>query len=153
MVENLRITFHTKLARFEKGCDMNIRLQDFPVFGSRMASVSAEHFNLARVALKRLQNPYRLQLPKLRTLDLIVEDDAWIVVDRGLNDILVVAWLDFETRDRTLHDPVPCRLNVYHTHALIIVGKVMEAMALLIGEALAEHAPQVTAGVTPLRNC
>ena len=103
------------------------------------------------MALRRLRNPLRISLPKLRSLDLILEDDAWIIVDRELNDIPVLAWLDFETKSRGLHEPVVCKLNLYHAHGLIIVEKAMEAMALLIGEQLAEAYPEEVGGIAVLK--
>lgn len=129
---------------------MNPRLQDVPVYESIPVTVSADHYGLARIALKRLPRPVRMQIPKLRSLDLLIEDDAWMVIDRSLNDVPVLAWLNFDVHDRALHQPVPCRLNLYHAHGKIIVDKVLEAMALLLGEQLAERFPQDKAGVHKL---
>ncbi|MEJ2362272.1 MAG: hypothetical protein P8Z75_12740 [Gammaproteobacteria bacterium] len=116
---------------------MRSRLDDLPVFEIRLGTVPAADYNLVQIALKRLGNPLRFELPRLRTLDLILESDAWIVVDRSLNDIPVLAWLDFQTGDRTnLHEPISCERRTYHTHALIIIDKVIEAMHLILGERL-----------------
>ena len=112
----------------------------------------AGDYNLVHIALKRLENPLRLELPRLRTLDLILENDAWIVVDRSLNDIPVVAWIDFNVAHReTLHEPVACERRTYHTHALLIVDKVIEAMHLILGERLGKPTPAGTDQVTPLK--
>lgn len=129
---------------------MRERLDEIPVYEHRQGSVSAEHFNIVTIALKRLERPIRLELPKLRTLDLLLDDDAWIVVDRNLNDVPVMAWLDFDTRHRAgLHAPVSCTLNFYHIHAPIIIGKVMEAMDLLLGERLTQKFPEIGEKVIP----
>jgi hypothetical protein len=117
---------------------MKSYLDDIPVYHSTQSAVSAEHFNLVQIALKRLGSPIRLLLPKLRTLDLMLDEETWIIVDRNLNDIPVMAWLDFETRNRGLHEPLKCRLNMYHAHANIILPRVIEAMTLLLGEQLAD---------------
>lgn len=117
---------------------MKSYLDDIPVYDSTQSSVSAEHFNLVQIALKRLGSPIRLELPKLRTLDFLLDEETWIIVDRSLNDIPVMAWLDFETKDRSLHAPLACTLNTYHAHANIIRPRVIEAMTLLLGEKLAE---------------
>jgi hypothetical protein len=117
---------------------MKSYLDDIPVYSSSESSVSAEHYNLAQIALKRLGSPIRLELPKLRTLDFLLDEETWIIVDRSLNDIPVMAWLDFETKDRSLHAPLACTLNTYHAHANIIQPRVIEAMTLLLGEKLAE---------------
>lgn len=116
---------------------MRSRLDDLPVFETRQVNMRAEDYNLVHIALKRLSNPLRVQLPRLRTLDLILEKDAWVVVDRSLNDIPVIAWIDFKVAHReTLHEPVACERRTYHTHALIIIDKVFEAMHLILGEQL-----------------
>ena len=117
---------------------MKSYLDDIPVYSSSQTSVSAEHYNLVQIALKRLSSPIRLELPKLRTLDFLLEEETWIIIDRSLNDIPVMAWLDFETKDRSLHAPLACTLNTYHAHANIIQPRVIEAMTLLLGEKLTE---------------
>ena len=130
---------------------MRSRLDDLPVFETRQVQLRAEDYNLAHIALKRLGNPIRMELPRLRTLDLILEKDAWIVVDRSLNDIPVVAWIDFDVSHReTLHEPVACERRTYHTHALLIVNKVIEAMHLILGERLGALAPVRTKSVTSI---
>jgi len=129
---------------------MKHKLEDLPTFETRQASVKAVHYNLVQVALKRLDPTMRFELPKLRTLDLHLEKDAWIVVDKRLNDIPVMAWLDFEVSPReNLHEDIPCTLKIYHSHAGLLIKKVMEAMTLLIGEQL--DMPEDTASVLPLR--
>lgn len=129
---------------------MKSRLEDLPTFETRRTTVKAIHYNLVLVALKRLFSPLRFTLPKLRTLDLHLEKDAWIVVDKSLNDIPVMAWIDFDTTGRTsLHEDIPCDLKIYHSHAGILVEKVMEAMTLLIGEQL--DLPDEGAAVLPLK--
>jgi hypothetical protein len=116
---------------------MKSRLDKIPVFETRQCEIGAEHFNLVQVALKRLGSPLRLELPKLRTLDLFLDNEAWVVVDRALNDIPVLAWVEFDTRGRAdISQPIPCQRRSYHTHALVIMDKVLEAMHLLLGERL-----------------
>ncbi len=116
---------------------MKSYLTDIPVYETLKTAVNAEHFNLVQIALKRLGSPIRLELPKLRTLDFMLDQETWIIVDRSLNDIPVMAWLDFETKDRGLHEPLNCTLNLYHAHANIIHPRVIEAMTLLLGEQIA----------------
>ena len=116
---------------------MKSRLEDLPTFETHRSTVTALHYNLVLVALNRLDNPLRFALPKLRTLDLHLEHDAWIVVDKSLNDIPVMAWVDFDTAGRSnLHEAIPCTLKIYHSHAGLLIEKVMEAMTLLLGEQL-----------------
>jgi len=120
-----------------KGIHVKHKLEDLPAFEIRKTSVKAVHYNLVQVAIKRLGTNIRFNLPKLRTLDLHLEKDAWIVVDKRLNDIPVMAWVDFEVAHRgNLHEDIPCTLKIYHSHAGLLIKKVMEAMTLLLGEQL-----------------
>lgn len=129
------------------------RLDDLPIYEIRDSHIDASHYNLVHIALKRLGKSLRFELPRLRTLDLILEDDAWAVVDRDLNDIPVIAWVDFQTRHRdNLHEPIRCQQRLYHAHALIIVDKVIEAMHMILGEKLAASLSAHTEPVTTLKH-
>ena len=73
----------------------------------------------------------------------MLEDEAWIVVDESLNDIPVLAWVDFDTAERTgLHEPVPCRLFTYHCHANVILDKVKEGVMGVLDERLHERSSE-----------
>ncbi len=113
------------------------RLDSIQPYSTHPARVPAERYNLVRLALRRLENPIRLQLPRLRTLDLILEDDAWVIVDRSLNDIPIMAWTHFENRT-SLHDPVCCTQRHYHAHAGVIMASAWKSMDSLLAERLAE---------------
>ena len=67
------------------------RLDEVPVFEYRDGEIPANHYNHVQVALKRLGADLRFPIPRLRHLDLILQKDAWIIVDRVLNDVPVVA--------------------------------------------------------------
>ena len=96
----------------------------------RSGSVDANHFNQAQTALKRIGQQIRFKIPKLNHLDLILQEDAWIVVDRVLNDVPIVAWTDFQTEGRdNLHEPVPCEVRLYHFAALVILKTTLDAMS------------------------
>lgn len=119
---------------------MSPLLDGIPVYERKSATMSAEHYNTVQLALKRLSKTIRFSLPKLRTLDLLLDKNAWIVVDHSLNDIPVIAWTDFDTSERSdLNKPIPCVVLMYHQHAPIIIEKVMEAMEIIIGEKLDEQ--------------
>jgi hypothetical protein len=118
------------------------RLDDMPVYEHRDSSVDANYYNHVTVALKRLGEEIRFPIPKLRHLDLILQQDAWIIVDRALNDVPVAAWTKFLTANRdNLHKAVKCDLNLYHANADLILNRTLEAMELLLGEELAEYLP------------
>ncbi len=126
-------------------------LRDLPVFERRQVSISAEHFNIVSIALKRLGRPIRFALPRLRTLDILLDDDAWVVVDRALNEIPVMAWLDFAVEKRdTLHQPIRCSLNLYHAHGAMLIPRILEAVDLILGERLAALPAASGQAVVPL---
>lgn len=131
---------------------MTTLLDEIPIYEKRPVSISAEHFNSVQIALKRIASTIRFELPKLRTLDLVLDKDDWVVVDRSLNDIPVIAWTEFQSEGRLdLHHPIACQLQIYHQHATIIIEKVMEAMELIIGEKLDEKFPDTDdTTVTPI---
>lgn len=117
------------------------RHDEVPVFEYRDSVIDAHYYNTVQTAFKRLGEEIRLDIPKLKTLDLILQRDAWIVVDRAFNDIPIAAWTNFDMERRSaLHTPLHCQLRLYHANGGIIIKRVLEAMELLLGERLSELA-------------
>ncbi|MFV2057105.1 MAG: hypothetical protein ACC707_11600 [Thiohalomonadales bacterium] len=118
---------------------MYSRLDKLPVYETRATRLSALHFNHVQLALKRLGDSFRFPIPKLKHLDLILEKQAWIIVDHVLNDIPVAAWSDFQIEHREdIHSPILCKLRIYHAHADLILSRSIEAMEMILGEELAD---------------
>jgi hypothetical protein len=131
---------------------MYSRLDEVPVYEYREGEIPANYYNHVQVAFKRLGEDLRFPIPKLRHLDLILQNDAWIIVDRVLNDVPVVAWTDFQTEHRaTLHEPIKCRIRLYHAHGAIIMQRTLEAMELILGEMLDELQHHDSADISPLK--
>ena len=127
---------------------MKSRLDNIPIYETRESTIRAHDYNLVKIALKRLGSPIRFEIPNLRTLDFIIEDDLWVIVDRSLNDVPVIAWLKFNDQARTgIHQDITCERRTYHTHAMIIVDKAIEALHLLLGEKLGDISENVTASI------
>lgn len=121
---------------------MGSRLDDLPRYSSRAYDMPAACFNQVRLALLRLNGPIRFALPGLRSLEMILEYDAWICVDSALNDFPVLAWVEFETSGRqALHAPVPCKLYTYHAHANMIESRVLQAVRDFVDAQLHPSAP------------
>jgi len=93
-------------------------------------TVEAGCYNHVRLALNRLNNPYRIDLPGHHGLSIILNDDFWLCVDSTRNDLPIMAWLDFDTRKRNqaLHEPVSCYLRLYHMQAGLIMGSALDAL-------------------------
>ncbi len=118
---------------------MYTRHDEVPVYAYRDGLLDALYYNHVQVALNRLGESLRMGIPGLKTLDLILQRDAWIIVDRAFNDVPIAAWTNFDTQRRSaLHAPVHCQIRLFHAHAGGILKRVLEAMELLLGEQLDE---------------
>lgn len=107
-------------------------LDDYPVLRIKPETIAAADYNRIRLALLRHTRPTPLHIPLSthRCLEGILDAKAWVCIDNCQNRIPILAWTDFETRQRTaLNAPVQCRLRMYHQHAGLLMGKVLEAMA------------------------
>ena len=121
---------------------MFTRHLEIPIYEILTGEVQAKHYNRVQVALKRIsnkQNRLRFKLPDLRTLDVILQPDDWIVVDTRLNDMPVAAWVDFKVGHRdNLHAPISCQVHLFHAHGSIILQRALDAVEQIIDEKLAE---------------
>ena len=128
------------------------RHDEVPQLGARAGKVDAVFYNHVQTALKQLGSQIRLKIPKLKHLDLILQNDAWIIVDITLNDVPVVAWTNFETRGRTsLHEPIQCEIRFFHYAASMILNRTLEAMELMLGELLEQELHHEKSDVLPIR--
>jgi len=106
---------------------MKSRLNDVPILKTTPTCIEAMYYNRVRIALSRIDNPLRIELINLRGLDIIIDDEVWVCVDRTLNDLPIFAWTDFENNVRkNLFEPIACRLRFYHNHADLICGTVLD---------------------------
>ena len=129
------------------------RHNEILILDSKPGQVEAHYFNVAQTALKRLGKRWRLRIPKLSHLDLIVQEDAWIVVDRVLNDMPVAAWIGFQTEGRdNLHEPVSCEIRIYHFAARIVLQPTLDAMEEHLRQSLAQQQNKMSGDVMALRN-
>ncbi len=131
---------------------MYTRHEEVPQYDSQDSKIDAMYYNHVQTALKRLGQQIRLEIPKLKHLDLILQKDAWIIVDVLLNDLPVAAWSDFQTEGRgSLHKPVPCKIRFYHYAARMVLNRTLEAMELVLGEQLSELSVDAEPKVLPFR--
>jgi len=108
---------------------MVTRIHDMPVYETRSEEMDAALYNLWRRARLHLKLPLRIELPGLKQMVLIIEDDCWVVVDACQYDMPVLAWLDFQDEGRSsLHTPVTCTMNYYHYLASHLREKVLLQM-------------------------
>jgi len=127
------------------------RHDEVPQLSARAGKVDALYYNHVQTALKQLGNQIRLRIPKLKHLDLILQKDAWIIVDITLNDVPVAAWTLFETKGRnSLHEPIRCEIRFFHYAATMILNRTLEAMELMLGELEERSSPDKKFNVLPI---
>ena len=116
------------------------RHNEVQMLDSYANTIDAQYFNVAQTALKRSKEPIRFKIPTLNHLDLLVQQDAWIIVDRVLYDMPFVAWTDFEIDERdNLHKPIPCQVRLYHFAARMVLNTTLKAMQDILGHLIKEQ--------------
>ena len=127
---------------------MKSRIEDIPKLRTISTEIESNRFNQVRLGLLRLGGPIRMRLPGLRGMDVIIDNQAWVCVDRTLYDLPVLAWTDFKNLHRSgIHEPVQCLLHYYHVHADLITETVLATIVSVLAERMEEkypaHAPSV----------
>ena len=118
------------------------RHNEVPLLHTRQGKMDANHYNHVLTALKQLGKQIRFPIPKLKHLDLILQKDAWIVVDKAQSDFPILAWMNFETEGRdSLHESIPCEVRIFHYAASMILKRTLDAMELVLGEELSINTP------------
>ena len=116
---------------------MKTRINDLPIFERRPFEMDAELYNTVTVALHRLKPPFRIPLDGLRGLEMLIDDELWICVDTSMNDLPVMAWVEFNAHERqSLHQPVPCELRLYHGQAGVILSRALDRIYASLRQAL-----------------
>ena len=123
---------------------MDPRINDLPALRIFPKTIEAVCYNHVRLALRRISNPLRVALPEHRGLEIILSDHYWLCVDITNDDQPIMVWLDFDTsnHNQALHEPVPCQLRLFHTHAGLVMGSALDALDECLAEKLASSAPQ-----------
>jgi hypothetical protein len=108
---------------------MLYRLNDLQPLHTLKRVIQADDYNRVRLALRRIGNPLRFELQNLRCLDIILNDQHWVCVDPCMRDRPVMAWTDFQAARRSaIHTPVECMLRMYHVHAGLVMGEVLDGV-------------------------
>lgn len=132
-------TVERKVSRKTKVCQMIGVSDEIKRRAVWPTKVDAKLYNLTKRALARSGGELRLPMRGLKTLDLIVRDETWIIVDRALDDLPMAAWSDFQDEaERGLHEPVICELRYFHDKVRIVIKKVLRRMEEELSARLAE---------------
>ena len=128
------------------------RHNEVPLLDTWPLQVDAHYFNHVQRALKRLGREIRLELPGLKHLDLILQKDAWIIVDIALNDYPIAAWCEFQADHRdNLHQAIDCTLRSFHYGTRMVLSRTLEAMEKYLIDELAKLAPEIDPHVIPFK--
>jgi len=92
--------------------------------------IEAPHYNRIRLAVIRGIEPLRIDLPSYQGgLGMILDAKAWVCVD--YNDAPWLAYTNFEMHN-AIHEPVACDLHLYHYHAGLIMGSILENLDAIL---------------------
>lgn len=94
--------------------------------------IDASTFNRVRLTLTHQHRPLRLSLPNHRGLEVILDNEVWLVVDSLKADEPILAWTAFKRPHAALHEPVACELRLYHMHAGLIMGTALDALVVAV---------------------
>lgn len=114
---------------------MALNLDDLTPLRTMPKTVPAGHYNDVRLALRRLGNPLRIEMPRLH-VEILLCDKVWWCLRHYEDEIPLLAWTAFEARRGGLHDPVSCRLHLYHCHAGLLMGTALDALQERVRERL-----------------
>lgn len=125
-------------------------LPNVPVLKVLAATVEASHYNHVRLVLARNGVPHELVLGS-RGLAMSLDRRAWVLTDRHLEDLPLMAWTNFDTKRRTgLHSPIHCNILLYHAYAQVVRRNVLvdvdrRLQTLLLGQRVAGPRSQLLA--------
>jgi len=102
--------------------------RDLPPLRVMPKQLEAACYNQVRLALRRLGEPLSVSLPGHRGLDMLLARTEWVCLDTISDDFPVMAWKDFARAGVNLHEPVSCRLELYHRCAGLVMGTALDAL-------------------------
>ena len=109
--------------------------------------IPAADYNPIRLGLLHECQPWHLRLEGFPAMRIILDEHAWVCADEVQNGRPVMAWTAFRTLERdALNTPMECELRLYHVHAGLLMGTVLEALA----EAIEERGRNDRQGRTPV---
>ena len=104
------------------------------------SKMKAEDFNAVRLGILRLGSPLSYNLDGVKGLRCLLDDHAWVFMDRFVENMPLLAWMNFETRN-TLDKTISCELRLYHFHAGMIVDKALDSLKIAIALQLNQANP------------
>ena len=104
-------------------------------------TIPATVYNHVRLALLRMGTPVSFELSKHRGLAIILERHFWQCVDTNNGDQTIMVWNSFKLDGRSaIHAPVKCDLSIYHRHAGLVMGSVLDELSDIVANRLQKQA-------------
>lgn len=100
-------------------------IKPFRIFDHRM---QASLYNNIRLGILRIANPLIITPQSLKNTRCYLYNDKWICVDLVMQEYPLVVWRDFKTQNRGIHEPIECKMHVYHIMAGRVAGTALYAM-------------------------
>ncbi len=101
--------------------------------------VEAACYNRIRLALLRSGEPLRIVLAQHRGLEVTIDHDVWLCVDRLMEGTPVLAWRAFQLHARdNLHQPIRCEIHLYHHCAGLIMGTALDDLCATVQRRFAQ---------------
>lgn len=108
-------------------------LQPFRVLDYQM---QATLYNTIRLGILRIANPLIVVPAEIRNVKCYLDDDKWVCVDLISDEYPLVIWKDFVLSNRAIHEPVNCKVHVYHAMAGRVMGTALYAVESYVIEKL-----------------
>lgn len=104
-------------------------LEQYPALRIMQKQIAATDYNSIRLGLLHNPLPWRLPLKQIRCMCCLLDKHAWVAIDECQNDQPILAWTNFKLAERNALDaPVECELHLFHMHAGLIMGKVLDTL-------------------------
>ena len=104
-------------------------------------TIPATVYNHIRLALLRMGAPVCIELSTHRGLIVILENHLWRCIDTTNGDRTIMIWQSFGSHAReAIHEPVSCELSLYHMHAGLVMGSVLDELSDIVAKQLQEQA-------------
>ncbi len=104
-------------------------------------TIPATVYNHVRLALLRIGTPSQFELTTHRGLIMILNRQLWRCVDSTSGGRTIMIWQSFKAdMRRALHEPVGCELSIYHMHAGLVMGSVLDELSDIVADRLQRQA-------------
>jgi len=104
------------------------------------SSLKPEDFNAVRLGILRLGSPLIMNVESVKGLRCVLDDHAWIFMDRFVDNMPLLAWMKFQSRT-TLNEKISCELRLYHYKAGLLAERALDALKLSIALQLNQASP------------